>query len=72
MKEVYNTCMDESAIKAYGTKPLEDILNEFNKVFPREGKPVYTELNDELTKTVTWLLKHSVSGLVSVDTGVSF
>jgi hypothetical protein len=71
MKNVYQTCMNEDAIKAYGITPLRNILEEYEKVFPREGNLVYGGSNDELTKTVIWLNKHSVSGLVSADSDVS-
>jgi hypothetical protein len=72
MKYAYDTCMNEEAIKAYGVKPVKDLLDEFEKVFPVEGKPVYGGSNEELTNTIIWLAKHSVAGLVSSDTGVSF
>jgi Peptidase family M13 len=71
MKDLYETCMNEDAIKAYGVKPVRDLLDEFDKVFPREGKPVIGGSNEELTKTVIWLGKHSVEGIVSSDTTVS-
>jgi endothelin-converting enzyme len=72
MKEAYDTCMDEDRIASYGIKPMTDMLEEFSKVFPRTGKPVYgQESNDELTDTAIWLLKRQVSGVVSADTGVS-
>jgi hypothetical protein len=71
MKNVYQTCMNEDAIKAYGVTPLRNILGEYEKVFPREGNPVHGGSNDELTKTVIWLNKHSVSGLVSAGPSVS-
>jgi peptidase M13-like protein len=71
MKNVYQTCMNEDAIRSYGVTPLRNILEEYVKVFPRQGNPVSGGSNDELTKTVIWLNKHSVSGLVSADSGVS-
>jgi hypothetical protein len=70
MKSVYNTCMDEDAIKTYGVKPVRDLLLEFENVFPMDGASAAAG-NDELTKAIVWLAKHSISGLVSSGTGVS-
>jgi endothelin-converting enzyme len=71
MKDAYETCMNQDAIKSYGIKPVSDIVDEFEKIFPAKGKPVYGGSNEELTNTIIWLAKQSVSGLVSSDTSVS-
>jgi endothelin-converting enzyme len=68
MKVIYNTCMKEDAIKAYGVTPLRDLLTEFESVFPANGT---SASKDELTKAIIWLNRNAVSGLVSSGTGVS-
>jgi Peptidase family M13 len=72
MKVVYNACMNEDAIKARGVTPLRTLLDDFEKIYPLNGKGDAKGSNTELTNTLVWLSKHGVSGLVSVDTGVSF
>jgi hypothetical protein len=69
MKTAYNACMNEDAIKDYGVTPLRKILLEFEAVYPLTAA---NASNDELTNTLIWLAKNSVSGLVSAGTGVSF
>jgi endothelin-converting enzyme len=69
MKLAYNACKDEVAIKKYGVTPLRKILDDFETMYPLAGLP--TTGNDELTKTVIWLAKNSVSGFVSAGVGVS-
>jgi endothelin-converting enzyme len=72
MKVVYNACMNEDAIKARGVTPLRPILDGFEKIYPLNGTSNAKGSNVELTNTLVWLSRHGVSGLVSVDTGVSF
>jgi endothelin-converting enzyme len=71
MKAVYQTCMNEDAIKAYGTKYVIEKLQEFEKVFPEQGPAFSASSNEELTKILIWLGKNFATGLVSVDVDVS-
>jgi len=69
MKDAYHTCMNEEAIKEYGTQPVNDILAKFEMVFPRKGPALSEKTRDELTKTIIWLRQNAVSGMISADTG---
>ncbi|KAF2667112.1 endothelin-converting enzyme [Microthyrium microscopicum] len=72
MKTAYNTCMAEDKIKEYGLNPLQDLLDDFEEVFPmkaerdREGS-----YKDELTAVATWLQKNQVAGLLSSSPGAN-
>jgi endothelin-converting enzyme len=71
MKAVYQTCMNEDAIKAYGTKHVTEKLKEFEKVFPEQGPSFSGSSNEELTNILIWLGKNFATGLVSIDVDVS-
>jgi hypothetical protein len=69
MKDAYQTCMNEDAIKEYGTTPVKEVLERFATVFPRKGPSFSEKTKDELTKTIIWLQKNGVSGIIESDTG---
>lgn len=71
MKATYQTCMNEDAIKAYGTKYVTEKLQEFEKVFPEQGPSFSASSNEELTNILIWLGKNFATGLVSIDVDVS-
>jgi hypothetical protein len=71
MKAVYQTCMNEDAIKAYGTKYVTEKLKEFEKIFPEQGPSLSSSSNEELTNILIWLGKNFATGLVSIDVDVS-
>ncbi|TID22410.1 endothelin-converting enzyme [Venturia nashicola] len=64
MKSAYKTCMNEDAIKAYGVKPVRDLLEEFEKVYPMAG-PEPSADKEGLTKALIWLKKNSVNAIVN-------
>ena len=71
MMAVYKTCMNEDAIKAYGTKYVVEKLKEFDKIFPEQGPEFSTSSNEELTNILIWLGKNFATGIVSIDVDVS-
>lgn len=70
IKSAYNSCMKEDAIKAYGVKPLRDVLDEFEKYYPVAG-PEPSADKEGLTKALVWLAKNSVDAIVSFGASVS-
>ena len=71
MTATYQTCMNEDATKAYGTKYVTEKLKEFEKVFPEKGHSFSGTSNEELTNILIWLGKNFATGLVSIDVDVS-
>jgi len=71
MKAIYNTCMNEDAIKEYGVEPVAKILEEFETIYPAKGENPTAANRAELTKALVWLAKNSVEGLISAGSGVS-
>lgn len=71
MREAYNTCMNENAVKAYGVTPIVKLLDEFDKVYPENGPAPTAASRDELTKALVWLAQNNVAGLVGSSTTVS-
>lgn len=57
MRIVWDTCMAEDAVRAYGVKPVQSILEEFEKRFPAKGTPLSGGSKDELTDLAIWLYK---------------
>ena len=70
MKSMYNACKNEDAIKAYGVKPLRDLLDEFEQYYPATG-PEPSADSEGLTKALIWLGKNSVNAIVSAGVTVS-
>jgi endothelin-converting enzyme len=76
MKTLYNTCMNETEIKAVGTAPLVALLDEFAKVFPIEdaaysaGPNVTMADTKVVRETLLWMEKLGVGTIVSMGAGV--
>lgn len=70
MKTAYTTCMNEDAIKAYGVKPVRDILDELEKHYPVAGPDPAAD-KEGLTKALVWLSQNSVDAIVSTGVIVS-
>lgn len=70
MKSTFNACMKEDAIKAYGVKPVRDLLDEFEKYYPEAG-PEPSADKEGLTKALVWLAKRSVDAIVVAGVTVS-
>jgi endothelin-converting enzyme len=72
MKTVYNSCMNQDTIKKVGVKPLRDLLDELEIVYPKSPAPnAQGSSNDELTKALNWLAKNSINAIVSSQVTVS-
>ncbi|QDS78081.1 hypothetical protein FKW77_003728 [Venturia effusa] len=69
MKIVYNTCMDEAAIKAYGIKPMRDLFDQFEKIYPAAG-PEPSADKEGLTKALVWLSKIKIDAVLSAAVGI--
>ncbi|KAF1812755.1 peptidase family M13 [Eremomyces bilateralis CBS 781.70] len=62
MQSAYHACSDEETIRSFGIKPLTDILDSFEEVFPLDGPE--TVGKDELTKAILNLSGKGVGALV--------
>lgn len=70
MKSAYTACKNEDAIKAYGVKPVRDLLDELEQHYPAAG-PEPAADSEGLTKALVWLAKNSVNAIVSAGVTVS-
>jgi endothelin-converting enzyme len=70
MRTVWDICMDEDAIRAYGVKPIQPILEEFEKRFPVKGAQLTSASKDELTDLAIWLYHHGGPSLWSAGSTV--
>ena len=69
IKQVYDVCMDERAIQAYGVAPLKKLLEEFDEVYPRTVLKNLT-VSSDLTKALVWLSQRSINALINASPGV--
>jgi endothelin-converting enzyme len=70
MKSAYTACKNEDAIKAYGVKPVRDLLDELEQHYPATG-PEPASDSEGLTNALVWLAKNSVNAIVSASATVS-
>lgn len=70
MKSAYSACMKEDAIKAYGVKPVRDIVEELEKYYPAAG-PEPSADKEGLTKAIIWLERNNVDAIVGLGVSVS-
>ncbi|XHF97821.1 hypothetical protein AWENTII_001397 [Aspergillus wentii] len=68
LKAAYDACLDEPAIKKRGSKPLDDILADIEKIYPASSASS-TGTKDGLTELQLHLLESGIDGLTSL--GVS-
>jgi endothelin-converting enzyme len=74
LKDAYDACMDEAAIKRAGVKPLMGILAEIAGLFPTQEIPflrsaLTSKDNDEMADTILYLAKLGVPALISSGAG---
>jgi endothelin-converting enzyme len=69
IKQVYDTCMNEGAIQAYGVAPLQKLLDEFEDVYPRTALKNLT-VSSNLTNALVWLSQRSINALINASPGV--
>jgi endothelin-converting enzyme len=68
----YNACMNETAIKEVGIKPLVEIMHQVLDLFSPAGNDHQTlqeEDHDNLTNTILYMTKLESSALVSLGAG---
>lgn len=70
LKAGYDACLDESAIRKRGTKPLADLLAELENIYPAKSGLV-AGTKDHLTRALLFLMKSGVDALVSSGISVS-
>jgi endothelin-converting enzyme len=70
LKAGYDACLNESAIRKRGTKPLADLLAELQKIYPAKSDLV-AGTKDHLTPALLFLMKSGVDALVSSGVSVS-
>ena len=69
LKNAYNACLDESTIKERGIKPLVNLLEKFQSVYPASDA-TGLGAEDHLTEAVLFLIKSGVEALVAPDVSV--
>ena len=69
LKTAYDACLEEPAVKARGTEPLDDVLDHLEKIYPADSSSVKGS-NDNLTNAVLYLMEIGVEALVSSYIGV--
>lgn len=74
LKDAYDACIDEGAIKREGIKPLIGILAEIAALFPTKEIPflrsaLTSKDNDEMADTILYLAKLGVPALISSAAG---
>lgn len=70
LKAAYNACLDESTLRARGSKPLDELLAALQKVYPVTNELVSSTQN-HLTSAILFLLKSGIEALVSPNVSVS-
>jgi hypothetical protein len=70
LKAAYDACLDEPAISKRGTKPLTDILDELEKIYPAKTGLVKGS-QEHLTSAILYLLNAGVEALASPGVTVS-
>ncbi|KAE8145058.1 hypothetical protein BDV25DRAFT_165490 [Aspergillus avenaceus] len=64
LKAAYTACMDETAINKRGSKPLDDMLSKFEKIYKKD--PMSIKGSDaDLTDAVLYLMESGVDALIS-------
>lgn len=68
LKAAYNACLDESAIKKRGTKPLNDMLTALEKAYPASSDK---DVKEGLTDAIIYLMGINTGALVEASINVS-
>lgn len=64
LKAAYTACMDESTVTKRGSKPLDNMLAEFEKIYSRDSISLKGS-DADLTKAILYLMESGVEALVS-------
>lgn len=70
LKAAYTACMDESTVTKRGSKPLDNMLAEFEKIYSRDSISLKGS-DADLTKAILYLMESGVEALVSPFVAVS-
>ena len=70
LKAAYTACMDETTVTKRGSKPLDNMLAEFDKIYSRDSTSLRGS-NTDLTKAILYLMEAGVEALVSPFVAVS-
>lgn len=71
LKAGYEACLDESAIRERGIKPLSDLLAKLHAVYSLNNAKAQTS-KDDLTDAIIFLMKSGTEALVSSGVSVRF
>ena len=66
LKAAYDACTDVSALKARGSKPLEAVLAQIEKIYPRGGG----DSQEDLTDAISYLITIDVAALTAFSISV--
>ncbi|KAE8421745.1 hypothetical protein BDV36DRAFT_280350 [Aspergillus pseudocaelatus] len=62
LKAAYTACMDETTVTKWGSKPLDNMLAEFEKIYSRDSTSLRGS-NTDLTKAILYLMESGVEAL---------
>lgn len=66
LKAAYDACMDVPALKKRGSKPLEDMLAQIERIYPLGGG----DSHEKLTDAILYLINIDVSALTAFSISV--
>jgi endothelin-converting enzyme len=66
LKSAYDSCIDTETLKARGSKPLEDLLNQIETIYPVHGKHTKNNLSD----AIAFLIQADVSAFTELSVSV--
>jgi endothelin-converting enzyme len=66
LKSAYDSCTDTETLKKRGSKPLNDLLDQIETIYPVHGKCSKTNLSD----AVAFLIQSGVSALTELSVSV--
>lgn len=68
MKDGYNACMNETLLATIGSRPLLNLLEKLDEVYPAK-KPKKSRVDASLTNAVEFLMSIGVASPVSIGVG---
>lgn len=66
LKSAYDSCTDTEKLKELGSKPLDDLLNQIETIYPVHGKHAKNNLSD----AISFLIQADVSAFTDLSVSV--
>lgn len=71
LKAAYNACLNEAAVQRRGTKPLDEMLANIDKIYPAGTGSSEMDVKDNLTDAIIYLMEAGTEGLLGFSVDVS-